>query len=93
MKFSRIAELFRARRPVSPEDTASIEDFPARALDCYYTMRPNADLSDIFLDLWSDPGDLRLTKVSVGPQARMEDMQRIGADLRRAAKAVLPKSV
>jgi len=56
-------------------------------------MRPNADLSDIFLDLWSDPGDLRLTKVSVGPRARMEDMQRIGADLHRAAKAVLPKSV
>ncbi len=45
---------------------------------------------DVALDLWSDPSDVRLTEVNAGRQGRLEDIERIGGDIRKAASEVLP---
>jgi len=46
---------------------------------------------DVYSDLWSDPGDVHLTNINAGPEARMEDIERIGGDIRKAASEVLPE--
>ena len=46
---------------------------------------------DVSVDLWSDPSDVRLTKINAGREGRMEDIRRIGGDIRKAASEVLPE--
>lgn len=56
-----------------------------------YPMHAKGDLFETVFDLWSNPEDLRLTKVSLGYQGRVEDMERIGFGLHQAAATAVPK--
>lgn len=47
---------------------------------------------DVFLDLWSDPGDVRRTRNNAGQEGRKQDLERIGGDIRKAASEILPDS-
>ena len=43
----------------------------------------------VFLDLLSDPSDVRIRKISAGRQGRVQDIERTGDDIRKAASVLL----
>ena len=51
--------------------------------------RRSENASDLMLDMWADPEDVALTEVETGNQARMNDLVRIGRDIRKSADEVM----
>ena len=93
MRSSRKAGLRRGLEFLADAPAAAVPPavLSAGPVESPYPPRVEGDLFGTVFDLWSDPGDLRLTKVSVGHRGRMEDMERIGHDLHRAAKTIVPE--
>lgn len=90
IKFCRVQGL-------KPSTDISSTVFPPTVLSAgtvkpLYPVGAGADLFGTVFDLWSDPEDLRYTKVCIGRQGRKEDLERIGSSLRQAAATVIPAS-